>query len=226
VQGLLKSLDDLRASSEVVLWGEGAVKLDGSQLDQQGFRLVARQAFTQELARVPDPEPTDLEVLPLDETRRVEAGQLFARTHAMNVEGLYATYPAVPTLEECEAAFRGYVGGAEGKPVAAASFAIPIKNRVVGVICCAQTDEEGTGVLLGLAVDPSVRGRGLSRVLVRRAQWGLKSAGFARMRFLTTDRNAPVQRLFTPEEIVSTETFPIRLWFRETLASMQPPRPR
>jgi hypothetical protein len=31
------------------------------------------------------------------------------------------------------------------------------------------------------------------------------------MHFLTTDRNLPVHKLFTPEEILSTEVFP--LWF-------------
>ena len=46
------------------------------------------------------------------------------------------------------------------------------------------------------------------------AQQALLASGFQRMLFLTTDRNTPVHRLFTLDEIISTETFPTRLWLR------------
>lgn len=215
---LLEGLAELRGTSDGLFWDEGALKIDGAKLEAAGHRLVERQVFTQALARVPVPGPvaSGYEVLPLAGAVVAEARRLFAKTHAMNVEGLYTTLPEAPTLARCEAAFDGYIAGAHGMPVASASVVVRSQDRTVGVICCAATEIEGTAALLGLAVDPSERGRGLSRVLVRCAQHGLKTSGFERMLFLTTDRNAPVHRLFTPEEIVATETFLARLWFRET----------
>jgi len=219
---LLAGLTELLATSDALLWDEGVVKLEDATLDGLGFRLLHRQVFTQELARVPlaDPEPAELEVLPLSRAVHGEARSLFGRTHAMSIDGLYATLPEAPSVQNCEAAFDGYLeGGGQGAHVPSACVVIRSQGRIVGVICCAATKTAGTAVLLGLAVDPSERGRGLSRVLVRRAQRALKAAGFERMLFLTTDRNTPVHRLFTADEIVSTETFPARLWFR------QPPQP-
>ena len=223
---LLAGLAELRASSDALIWDEGAVQIEGPTLDALGHRLLERQVFTQELARVPltDPEPTDLEIFPLGDAVRAEARSLFGRTHAMSVEGLYATLPEAPTLEQCESAFDAYLAGPKAAPVPSACVVIRSEGRIVGVICCAATQTEGTAILLGLAVDPAVRGRGLSRILVRRAQRELKAKRFERMLFLTTDRNTPVHRLFTAEEIISTETFPARLWFRETPERMRPKR--
>ena len=213
---LLQGLAALRDSSDALLWDEGTLRVEPAALDGLGYTLLQRQAFTQELARVPVAEdPPDLEVSPLTDSVLGEARELFGRTHAMNVEGMYTTFPERPTQEKCEAAFDGYLSGAEGPPVPSACVVIRSQGRVVGVICCAADETEGTAILLGLAVDPSERGRGLSRVLVRRAQRALLASGFPRMLFLTTDRNTPVHRLFTPEEIVATETFPARVWFRE-----------
>ena len=214
---LLLGVAELRAASDGLIWDEGALGIAAEKLDALGFRLLLRQVFTQELARVPaaDPLPDDLEVLPLGPQTLAEARSLFARTHAMSVEGLYATLPDAPSVARCEAAFDEYLSGQHGAPVAPACVVVRIGQKVVGVICCAATETEGTGILLGLAVDPTVRGRGLSRVLVRRAQHALQASGFQRMLFLTTDRNAPVHRLFTLDEIIETETFPTRIWFRE-----------
>ena len=214
---LLLGLHELRAVSEGLIWDDGAMAIAPEKLDELGFRLLLRQVFTQELAWVPAPEPLadDLEVVPLEAAVLPEARNLFARTHAMSVEGLYATLPDAPSVGRCEEAFDEYLSGERGAPVPAACVAVRCGGKVVGVICCAATETEGTAALLGLAVDPAVRGRGLSRVLVRRAQQGLKASGFLRMLFLTTDRNAPVHRLFTLDEIIETETFPTRIWFRE-----------
>lgn len=213
---LLAGLVELRATSEALIWDEQAVRIEGTRLDELGFRRMERQVFTQELSRVPapDPDPADFQVAPLGDADVSEARSLFGRTHAASVEGLYATLPHEPTLTQCEAAFDGYLSGSLGAVVPAACVAVRRKGSVVGVICCAAGEDEGTGVLLGLAVDPSQRGRGLSRVLVRRAQQALLASGFQRMLFLTTDRNTPVHRLFTLDEIISTETFPTRLWLR------------
>lgn len=215
---LLLGVAELRASSDGLIWDEGALGIAAEKLDALGFRLLLRQVFTQELARVPaaDALPDDLEVLPLGPETRAEARALFARTHAMSVEGLYATLPDAPSVARCEAAFDQYLSGQLGAPAPSACVVVRTGGKVVGVICCAATETPGTAILLGLAVDPTVRGRGLSRVLVRRAQHALKASGFQRMLFLTTDRNAPVHRLFTLDEIVETETFPTRIWFRET----------
>lgn len=214
---LLMGVAELRSSSDGLIWDDGALSIASEKLDALGFRLLLRQVFTQELARVPAPDelPGDLEVQLLGETTRAQARSLFARTHAMSVEGLYATLPDAPSLARCEAAFDEYLSGQHGAPVAPACVVVCLGGKVVGVICCAATETEGTAILLGLAVDPTVRGRGLSRVLVRQAQQALKASGFQRMLFLTTDRNAPVHRLFTLDEIVETETFPTRIWFRE-----------
>ncbi len=223
---LLTGLKQLRTSSQALLWDEEVMKIAGEKLDELGCRLLERQVFTQELSRVPldQPEPADLEVSLLGDTHRAEARALFARTHAMSIEGLYATWPKPPTVDQCGVAFDGYVSGALGKVAPTACVVILDQGRVVGMICCAFTDEEGTGILLGLAVDPSTRGRGLSRVLVRRAQRALQAAGCARMLFLTTDRNTPVHKLFTLDEIIHTETFPTRLWLRD--APERPARAR
>ncbi|MDP2276219.1 MAG: GNAT family N-acetyltransferase [Archangium sp.] len=213
---LLAGLHELRGTSEALVWDEDCVKIAPATLDELGFRLLLRQVFTQELSRVPldQPEPAGLEVSLLGDTSLAESRALFARTHAGSVEGLYATLPHAPTDAQCGLAFDGYLSGALGVPVPSACVVIRHEGRVGGVICCAASEEKDTGTLLGLAVDPTVRGKGLSRVLVRRAQKALHAAGFAKMLFLTTDRNAPVHRLFTLEEIVKTETFPTRLWLR------------
>lgn len=221
---LLRALEGLRESSDALIWDEESLPIDGTRLDELGYRLLVRQVFTQELARVPldEPEPGELDIGPLEAPSKADARSLFARTHAMSVEGLYATLPDAPTVERCAAAFDEYLGGGQGPVVPAACVVIRNGPRVVGVICCAATEKEGTGILLGLAVDPSERGRGLSRVLVRRAQRGLKASGFDRMLFLTTDRNTPVHHLFTLDEIIDTETSPARLWLRDPPPSLRP----
>ncbi len=223
---LLAGLNELRLTSEALVWDEDCVKIAGPTLDDLGFRLLLRQVFTQQLSRVPfdQPEPAGLEVSPLRDTDRAESRALFARTHAMSVEGLYATLPQAPNEAQCGLAFDGYLNGALGASVASACVVVRSEGRVVGVICCAASEEKDTGTLLGLAVDPSQRGKGLSRVLVRRAQRALYAAGFAKMLFLTTDRNAPVHRLFTLEEIVKTQTFPTRLWLRDKEPPFRPAR--
>lgn len=223
---LLAGLNELRLTSEALVWDEDCVKIAGPTLDDLGFRLLLRQVFTQQLSRVPfdQPEPAGLEVSPLRDTDRAESRALFARTHAMSVEGLYATLPQAPNEAQCGLAFDGYLNGALGASVASACVVVRSEGRVVGVICCAASEEKDAGTLLGLAVDPSQRGKGLSRVLVRRAQRALYAAGFAKMLFLTTDRNAPVHRLFTLEEIVKTQTFPTRLWLRDKEPPFRPAR--
>ena len=213
---LLAAIKELRTQSEAMIWDEGVVALEPATLDELGFRLLERQTFTQELARVPldHPEPSELEVVVLEKADYAAARQVFAATHALNIEGLYTTWPHPPTLERCAIGFDEYLSGALGEVVPSACVVTKLEGKVVGVICCAKTDQADTGVLLGLGVDPAGRGRGLSRILVRRAQRALKAAGFAKMLFLTTDRNTPVHRLFTPEEIIGTESNPTRLWLR------------
>lgn len=214
---LLLGLEELRGSSEALIWDEGTVAISAEKLDALGFRLLERQVFTQRLDRVPGAEPqeTGFELVALTDAVRGHARRLFGRTHAMSVEGLYVTLPQAPTAQQCEAAFEGYLAGDQGAPVEPACVVARSQGRVVGVICCAESGEPGTAILLGLAVDPAERGRGLARVLVRRAQGQLRAHGFERMLFLTTDRNAPVHRLFTSEEVVSVQTFPARLWLRD-----------
>ena len=213
---LLAAIKALRDQSEAIIWDEGVVAFEPATLDELGFRLLERQTFTQELSRVPlaHPEPPELEVLVLGKADYAAARQVFAATHALNIEGLYTTWPHPPTLERCAIAFDEYLSGALGEVVPSACVVTKLEGKVVGVICCAKGDEADTGVLLGLGVDPAGRGKGLSRILVRRAQRALQAAGFSKMLFLTTDRNTPVHRLFTPEEIVATESFPVRLWLR------------
>lgn len=211
---LLRLLSELRTSSEGILWSEETVELEGPKLDELGYRLFERQVFTQDLSLVPldEPDPEGLEVGPLTAADLAQSRELFARAHAMNVAGVYCTSPEAPTLERCGLAFDGFLSE---KPVPSACVVVRNQGRVVGVVLCsASKEEEGLGVLLGLAVDTSERGRGLSHVLVRRAQRGLKAAGFARMLFFTTDNNAPVHRLFTADQIVSTETYRARIWLR------------
>jgi ribosomal protein S18 acetylase RimI-like enzyme len=221
------AIKELRSSSEAMIWDEGVVKLEPATLDELGFRLLERQTFTQELSRVPldHPEPPELEVQVLTKADHAAARLVFAATHAMNIEGLYTTWPHPPTLERCAMAFDDYLAGVLGEVVPTACVVTKLEGKVVGVICCAKTDQADTGVLLGLGVDPAGRGKGLSRILVRRAQRALKAAGFARMLFLTTDRNTPVHRLFTAEEIISTETSPARLWLRSLPGAPAPERP-
>lgn len=224
---LLAAMKELRTQSEAMIWDEGVVKLEPSTLDELGFRLLDRQSFTQELARVPldHPEPPELEVRVLEKADHEAARQVFAATHAMNIEGLYTTWPHPPTMERCAKAFDDYLSGVLGDVVPSSCVVTKLAGKVVGVICCAKSDDADTGVLLGLGVDPAGRGKGLSRILVRRAQRALKAAGFSKMLFLTTDRNTPVHRLFTAEEIISTESSPTRLWLRSVPGTPAPERP-
>ncbi|PZR07877.1 MAG: hypothetical protein DI536_26300 [Archangium gephyra] len=213
---LLDAVTALRESSDALLWNEADVNIDGPTLDANGFRELTRQVFTQDLSKVPrDFEPApDLELAPLRGAAIADARSLFAQTHANSAEGLYCTWPDEPTVRQCGRVFERFLSGEDGATVPGACVVVLLERKVVGVIACAASSTKGTATLLALAVDPRVRGRGLSRVLVRHAQRALFEAGFGRMLFLTTDANAPVHRLFTPEEIVSTETSKLRLWLR------------
>lgn len=213
---VLNAIIALREMSDALLWNEADVNVDGATLDSNGFGELTRQVFTQDLAKVPrdfQPAP-DLEIAPLRGAAVADARSLFAQTHANSAEGLYCTWPDEPTVRQCGIAFERYLSGEDGATVPGACVVVLFERKVVGVIACAASSTKDTATLLALAVDPRVRGRGLSRVLVRHAQRALFDAGFARMLFLTTDANAPVQRLFTPEEIISTETSKLRLWLR------------
>lgn len=223
---LVAALEELRAQSEAMIWDEDVVPLDAAALEGLRFSLVERQSFTQDLTRVPleEPPPAELEVRVLGKDDLQSARQVFAATHVMTVAGLYTTLPHPPTLERCALEFDGYLSGKQGEVVPSACVVTKLEGKVVGVICCAKTDQEDMGVLLGLGVDPAVRGKGLSRVLVRSAQRALKAAGFSKMLFATTDGNLPVHRLFTPEEILATETWRARLWLRN--APERPVKPR
>ncbi|MGV3623462.1 MAG: GNAT family N-acetyltransferase [Archangium sp.] len=223
---VLAAVNALRESSDALLWAADDVNVDGPTLDANGFHALTRQVFTQDLAKVPrDFQPAaDLEIAPLKGAAVADARSLFAQTHASSAEGLYCTWPVEPTVRQCGVVFERFLSGADGAPVPGACVVVLFERKVVGVIVCAETEKKGTATLLGLAVDPKVRGRGLSRVLVRHAQRALFDAGFARMLFLTTDANAPVQRLFTPEEIISTETSTLRLWLRNPQVRTEKPR--
>lgn len=216
--GLLVALEHLRSQSEALIWDEGTVALPPATLDALGYRLLERQAFTQELARVPlsAPDVNALALAVLDAGNQLEARTLFARTHALTIEGLYVTLPEAPTPEACEASFDAYVGGAQGQIISPACLVAFSQNHPAGVVCCVEAEEAGTALLLVLCVDAAARGQGVSRALVRGAQRALLANGYRRLLFFTTDRNTPVHHLFAPEELVATERFPTRLWLRQT----------
>ncbi len=216
--GLLVALEHLRGVSEALIWDEGTLALAPATLDALGYRLLERQAFTQELARVPlgAADAVGLALAVMDPTNQPQARALFARTHALSVEGLYVTLPEAPTPEACEASFDDYLGGAQGQIISSACLVALNQNQPVGVVCCVEAEEAGTALLLVLCVDAAARGQGVSRALVRGAQRALLANGYKRLLFLTTDRNTPVHHLFVPDELVATERFPTRLWLRQT----------
>lgn len=204
-EALAKLIRELRAVSDAMVADLDAIKLEDEAMAGLGFRKVVRERFLQDLTRVPDTEPEHdgIEYVACAGKWVKPSLELLGRTHAFNVEGVYTTLPKDPTPGECERAFGSTLRGPSLVPEAAVAA---IENgKVLGVVYCAV--EEGVPTLMGLAVDPVTRGRGLSRGLVRRTQSGLKRAGHDKMAFFTTDRNLPVHKLFTPEEILETEEF-------------------
>jgi hypothetical protein len=203
--GVTALITGLRAVSEAMVADLDAIKLDDEAIAKLGFRKVVRERFLQDLTKVPDTEPEHdgIEYVPCAGKWVKPSIELLGRTHAFNVEGVYTTLPKDPTPGECE---RVFSAGLKGAHLVAESAVAAVENgKVLGVVYC--TVEGGVPTLMGLAVDPITRGRGLSRGLVRRTQAGLKRAGHDRMAFFTTDRNLPVHKLFTPEEILETEEF-------------------
>jgi ribosomal protein S18 acetylase RimI-like enzyme len=208
---LLALLEVVRGESEALLWDEETLPLAPSALSARGYEVVLRQSFLQDLERLADdslPEGGGVEYLPCEGRWVGPAKRLFGRTHAFSVEGLYSTMPTVPTAFACE---RVFANAWEDRLVPQAAFVAVLDGQVVGEVTANLVDGEAHPLLMTLAVDPSARGRGLSRGLVRRCQRGLRDAGYRAMRFLTTERNAPVHHLFTSGEI--TETTVTRAWF-------------
>ncbi len=195
----------LRDASDAVHWVGDVVPLADEVLQQVGLRPIARESFLQDLVRVPrdEPNPEGITFAACEGKLVAPAKRLFGRVHAFTVEGVYCTRPGTPTAPSCQAAFQDYVEGSYGAPSPRATVVALQGTQVVGVVSCAGLPErDGVAVLLGLAVDPALRGKGVARGLVRRAQQGLLLDGYRHMEFWTNDRNLPVHRLFVPEEIV------------------------
>lgn len=204
-EALSKLILELRSVSEAMVGDDAVFKLPDEAVAKLGFRRVVRERFLQDLSKVPETEPEHdgIEYVRCEGKWVTPSLELLARTHAFNVEGVYTTLPKEPTPQECERVFSATLKSDLLVPEAA--VAAVENGQVLGVVYC--SIEEGVPTLMGLAVDPVTRGRGLSRGLVRRTQAGLKRAGHDRMAFFTTDRNLPVHKLFTPEEILETEEF-------------------
>lgn len=204
-EALSKLLLDLRAVSDAIIGDEEIFKVPDEALVKLGFRRVVRERFLQDLSKVPDTEPEHdgIEYVRCEGNLLQPALELLGRTHAFNVEGVYTTLPKEPTANECIKVFSETLKSDRLVPESA--VAAVENGKVLGVVYCSLEEEVPT--LIGLAVDPVTRGRGLSRGLVRRTQAGLKRAGHDRMAFFTTDRNLPVHKLFTPEEILETEEY-------------------
>ncbi|MFT3837989.1 MAG: GNAT family N-acetyltransferase [Myxococcaceae bacterium] len=204
-EALGKLILDLRAVSEAMVGDDAVFKLPDEAVARLGFRRVVRERFVQDLTKVPatEPEHDGIEYVQCEGKWVKPSLELLGRTHAFNVEGVYTTLPKEPTPAECERVFASSLKSDRLVPEAA--VAAVENGQVLGVVYCSIEEEVPT--LMGLAVDPVTRGRGLSRGLVRRTQAGLKRAGHERMAFFTTDRNLPVHKLFTPEEILETEEF-------------------
>jgi hypothetical protein len=202
---LEKLILELRQVADAIVADLGAIKLSDEAMAKLGFRKVVRERFLQDLSKVPETEPEHdgIEYVPISGKLVKPCLELLARTHALAIEGVYSTVPKDPTQGECE---RVYAKTLKGDSLVPESAVAAVENgKVLGMVYCAVV--EGTPTLMGLGVDAEARGRGLSRGLVRRTQAGLKRAGHDRMAFFTTDRNLPVHKLFTPEEILETEDF-------------------
>jgi hypothetical protein len=204
-------LEDLRDHSEALLWDEGKVPLPAEVLQALGFQRVIRESFLQDLTRLPPgtPDHQGITYARCEGPLVPRAQELFARTHAYTIPGLYNTLPKEPTERGCARSFQAEFSSAALIP---SSAIVALEgDRLLGVVYCSARGEGAPPTLMGLAVDPVARGRGLSWGLVRRTQRALLEAGFERMAFFTNDGNLPVHKLFTPEEIISSEVFPI--WF-------------
>lgn len=217
---LLPLLTALRDEADGVVWDDDSdvVRVAADALTNSGFLRVVRQEYLQDLSRVPMTPPVieGFEVGPLDAEAIARSRALYVETHfADAATALYTTWPEPPTREALGAAFDKATGGSQGRLVPEASFSVRSGAEIVGLVFCAESTTPGEATLLDLAVSGSTQGRGLSRLLVRSAQRGLKVAGFERMRFYTTGSNLPVLKLFTAEEIVESTSFHSRLWRRE-----------
>ena len=214
---VLALLSGLQREADGIVWDDDQpyVGVSPQALDAAGFAQVIRQEFLQDLSKVPMEPPLveGFTVEPLEPAAYAEVRDIYIATHlATAATAFYTTWPKPPTAVACAEAFDEMMAAREGPLVPGATVVVRDGARAVGFVACAKSKPAGEAMLLDLGVSQAAQGRGLSRLLVRWAQRGLKRAGFERMRFYTTDGNLPVHKLFTAEEIVDAQVYRVRLW--------------
>lgn len=181
-----------------------------------GIKPFERQAFIQDLALVP-PTPVDTPGLrPWEPTDRAAVTPLLAGANARTLDGLFLTLPEPPDEAACAAVLGRLLDGPGFLP--GASFVVSDGQGIAAVVLAAHLAVDGTAevpTLFELAVAPRARGQGLARVLVARLQAALRTAGHTRLGFLTTHRNAPVHRLYHPDQIVWRSATHGGYWIRD-----------
>lgn len=194
----------LRERSTGVVWDEDVGPGWAAAAADLGARTFVRRTLVQalRLAEITPPAPSGLALRPWAPGDAEPAAALIAAVNAGTLDGVFLTLPEAPSEDECRRVAAEVLAGSAGRFLPEASFVVEEAGEMRGVLLAVES-APGQATLHELAVHPAVRGRQAGRELVQAMQRSLIAAGWAEVKFLILGDNAPVHRLFRPEELVS-----------------------
>lgn len=198
-----------------ITWSEGLPEGWETWLVPAGFAPFERGAYVQDLARVPlaaDAEP-DPEIRPWEDRDFEPTSKLVGQANEGTLDGLIFTEPEWPSAATCRFELARMRAGGEDTFMPEASFVAFEGERLLGAVVTVRKPS-GRALLYELAVSPAAQGRRLGLRLVRTLQRRLLALGIREMEYATTANNAAVQRMFTPDELVSYEGQLGAYWIR------------
>jgi len=182
-----------------------------------GFRPVERWEHRFDLKFAPaeaGPPPEGYEVRAWDPERASEAGELLASANGNSIDGLFLTWPDVPTQARCQRLVTDFQAGSQGPFSPGASLMALRDEKLVGLTLMSLPSRD-EALLFEIAVRLRHRGKGLAPYLLARFKTYLAAQGYRWVRFLACGHNAAVLALFKPEEVRSERMDGGWIWVRE-----------
>jgi ribosomal protein S18 acetylase RimI-like enzyme len=199
----------------VLIWGEACGSDWPARLATYGARSYVLQTYVQDLQRVTFRESgrDDVTIRLWETGDREQVLPLLVAANSHTLAGVFLTMPDAPTGASLEAFLARLVEAPESRFVAEASHVAVLAGQCVGVVL-GVLREDGKPFLLELATHPVARGKQIARRLVMAMQSAWLQLGFTEMAFITTEANAPVQRLFEASEIRGKQETRGGYWIR------------
>ncbi len=180
-----------------------------------GFRRVTRLEHRFDLRFAPrtvGPPPAGYEVEIYDPARREEVAELLATVNR-GLDGLFLTYPELPTRSTLSIVLERLESGAIGEFLPSVSFLATRRGQLVGLTLGVRQSAAET-LLFEIAVRLRHRGTGLAPYLIDRFEHELARQGASWVQFATSDTHKGANALFAPAHARTSVVGSVWVWLR------------